>query len=88
MADIADIECRVCEIINDILKNQETKIVPEARFREDLGADSLDLVEIIMALEGELGRTMSDEDAQWITTVGEAIVYIYLNQYLRQMELT
>lgn len=79
MADIADIECRVCEIINDILKNQETKIVPEARFREDLGADSLDLVEIIMALEGELGRTMSDEDAQWITTVGEAIVYIYLN---------
>jgi len=50
--------------------------IPEARFREDLKADSLDLVELIMAFEETFGGTISDEDAQKITTVGEAVVYL------------
>jgi acyl carrier protein len=50
--------------------------VPAARFREDLKADSLDLVELIMAFEEEFGGTISDEDAQKITTVGEAVEYL------------
>jgi acyl carrier protein len=48
----------------------------EARFREDLGADSLDLVELIMAFEEKFTAEISDEDAQKITTVGEAVRYI------------
>ncbi len=48
----------------------------EARFREDLEADSLDLVELIMAFEEEFGGEISDEDAQKITTVGEAVRYL------------
>lgn len=52
------------------------KVTPEARFREDLEADSLDLVELIMAFEDKFGAEISDEDAQKITTVGEAVAYI------------
>ena len=52
------------------------KVVPEAKFREDLEADSLDLVELIMAFEEKFGGEISDEDAQKITTVGEAVTYI------------
>ena len=48
----------------------------EARFRQDLEADSLDLVELIMAFEEEFGGTISDEDAQTITTVGAAVDYL------------
>ena len=54
----------------------KTGWVPEARFREDLEADSLDLVELIMAFEEEFGGEITDEDAQTITTVGEAVKYI------------
>jgi len=54
----------------------ESRIVPEARFREDLEADSLDLVELIMAFEDKFGGEISDEDAQKITTVGEAVKYV------------
>jgi acyl carrier protein len=67
---------KVKEIIIDKLNVEESKIVPEARFREDLKADSLDLVELIMAFEEEFGGTISDEDAQKITTVGEAVSYL------------
>jgi acyl carrier protein len=67
---------KVKEIIIDKLNVEESKIVPEARFREDLKADSLDLVELIMAFEEEFGGTISDEDAQKITTVGEAVTYL------------
>jgi acyl carrier protein len=67
---------KVKEIIIDKLNVDEEKIVPEARFREDLKADSLDLVELIMAFEETFGGTISDEDAQKITTVGEAVVYL------------
>lgn len=67
---------KVKEIIIDKLNVDEEKIVPEARFREDLKADSLDLVELIMAFEETFGGTISDEDAQKITTVGEAVLYL------------
>lgn len=63
-------------IIVDILGADESKITMEASFREDLEADSLDLVELIMAFEDKFGAEISDEDAQKITTVGEAVKYI------------
>ncbi len=63
-------------IVKDLLGADEAKITPEARFREDLEADSLDLVELIMAFEDKFGAEISDEDAQKITTVGEAAKYI------------
>jgi acyl carrier protein len=66
----------VSEIIVELLGVDESKITPEARFREDLEADSLDLVELIMAFEEKFGGEISDEDAQKITTVGEAVVFI------------
>jgi acyl carrier protein len=67
---------RVTDIIVELLGVDAEKVVPDARFREDLEADSLDLVELIMAFEEEFGGEISDEDAQKITTVGEAIVYV------------
>lgn len=71
-----DTEERVRAIIIDLLGVDEDQIVPEARFREDLEADSLDLVELIMAFEEEFEGEISDEEAQKITTVGEAVEYI------------
>lgn len=67
---------RITKIIVDLLGVDESKVVPEARFREELEADSLDLVELIMAFEDEFGGEISDEEAQKITTVGEAIAYL------------
>ncbi len=64
------------KIVIDRLGTDPAKITPEARFREDLEADSLDLVELIMAFEDQFGAEISDEDAQSITTVGEAVTYI------------
>ncbi len=63
-------------IIVELLGSDEEKITMEARFREDLEADSLDLVELIMAFEDKFGAEISDEDAQNIKTVGEAVRYI------------
>ena len=63
-------------IVMDLLGVDEEKVTMEARFREDLEADSLDLVELIMAFEDKFGAEISDEDAQKITTVGEAVAYI------------
>ncbi len=63
-------------IIIDLLGADASKVTPEARFREDLEADSLDLVELIMAFEDKFGGEISDEDAQKITTVGEAVLYL------------
>lgn len=71
-----DIFERVRRIIVDQLGVDESKVTPEARFRQDLEADSLDLVELIMAFEEEFGGEISDEDAQKITTVGEAVEYL------------
>lgn len=67
-------------IIKDLLNVDEGKITMEARFREELEADSLDLVELIMAFEDKFGAEISDEDAQKITTVGEAVKYIDANR--------
>ncbi len=67
---------RIRAIIVELLGVDSAKVVPEARFREDLEADSLDLVELIMAFEEEFGGEISDEDAQKITTVGQAEEYI------------
>jgi len=58
------------------LDSKESEVVPEARFIDDLGADSLDIVELIMALEDEYGLEIPDEDAEKIETVGDAIRYI------------
>lgn len=73
---MADVKDRVKEIIVDLLGVEDDKITLEANFREDLEADSLDLVELIMAFEEEFGGEISDEEAQKITTVGEAVTYI------------
>lgn len=67
---------RVRDIIVDLLGVEPEQVTPEARVREDLEADSLDLVELIMAIEEEFGGEISDEDAQKITTVGEAVSYV------------
>ena len=63
-------------IIVDLLNVDPAKVSSEARFREDLEADSLDLVELIMAFEDKFGGEISDDDAQKITTVGDAVNYI------------
>ncbi len=63
-------------IIVDLLGTDEAKITMDAKFREDLEADSLDIVELIMAFEDKFGSEISDEAAQNISTVGEAVNYI------------
>jgi acyl carrier protein len=63
-------------IITELLGVDASKVTSQARFREDLEADSLDLVELIMAFEEKFGGEISDEDAQKITSVGEAVTYI------------
>lgn len=67
---------QVKAIIVDKLGVDENKVTPQARFREDLEADSLDLVELIMEFEEKFGGEISDEEAQKITTVGEAVAYL------------
>ena len=73
---MADTFGEVKAIIVDLLNVDENKVTPEARFREELEADSLDLVELIMAFEDKFGGEISDEDAQQISTVGDAVKYI------------
>ncbi len=76
MTETGETYTEVKLIIVDLLGVDEEKVSKEARFREDLEADSLDLVELIMAFEDKFGAEISDEDAQKITTVGEAVQYI------------
>ena len=66
---------RLKEIIIDRLDVEEDQIVSEASFVEDLGADSLDIVELIMGIEEEFDIEIPDEDAEKLTTVGEAMNY-------------
>jgi len=73
---MSDTKAQVTEIIVELLGVDEDQIVTAARFREDLEADSLDLVELIMAFEEKFDGEISDEEAQKITTVGEAVTYI------------
>ena len=75
------IECKfylenMKELIVQQLGVSEKEVVPEAKFIDDLGADSLDLVELVMALEDEYGIEIPDEDAEKIVTVGDALKYI------------
>ncbi len=70
---------RVTKLVCEQLGVTEDEVTPEASFVEDLGADSLDTVELVMALEEEFETEIPDEDAEKITTVKEAIDYIQAN---------
>jgi acyl carrier protein len=70
------LEQKIMDIIVEQLKVSPEEVTPEASFLEDLGADSLDLVELIMAMEEEFGLEISDEDAEKIQTVQDTIDYI------------
>ncbi|NLF18194.1 MAG: acyl carrier protein [Lentisphaerae bacterium] len=67
---------RVREIIVEQLGVNAEQVTDESKFVEDLGADSLDTVELVMALEEEFGTEIPDEEAEKLTTVGEAIAYV------------
>ena len=73
---MSTIEERVKKVVEDQLSVNQDQITPEASFIDDLGADSLDTVELVMALEEEFGVEIPDEEAEKITKVGEAIDYI------------
>ena len=76
---MSDITSRVKAIIVDKLSVEETEVTNEASFTNDLGADSLDTVELIMEFEKEFGISIPDDQAEKITTVGDAIAYIEAN---------
>ena len=71
-----DIEAKVKEIIIDKLGVEESQITSEASFTNDLGADSLDIVELVMGFESEFDISIPDEDAEKISTVGTAVSYL------------
>ncbi len=73
---MADVTSKVKAIIVDKLGVDENEITPAANFTNDLGADSLDVVELVMEFEKEFNITIPDNDAEKITTVGDAISYI------------
>lgn len=77
---MSNIEERVNKVIVDTLGVKPEDVVPEASFVDDLGADSLDTVELVMALEEEFGTEIPDEDAEKITTVQKAVDYIQAHQ--------
>ena len=76
---MSDIQNRVKAIIVDKLGVDESEVKPEATFTNDLGADSLDTVELIMELEKEFNITIPDDQAEQIATVGDAIAYVEAN---------
>ena len=76
---MSDIASRVKAIIVDKLSVEETEVTNEASFTNDLGADSLDTVELIMEFEKEFGISIPDDQAEKITTVGDAVAYIEAN---------
>lgn len=76
MADNTSIEQRVKKIIVEQLGVKEDQVTPEAKFIEDLGADSLDTVELVMALEEEFGQEIPDEEAEKLQSVGDVIKHV------------
>ena len=80
MATREEIFEQVKEIVAEMLGADEDKITEAASFEEDLGADSLDLVELVMELEDRFGIKISDEDAREIKAVGQAVNYILEHQ--------
>jgi acyl carrier protein len=78
--DREEILAKIQEITADRLGVDESDVTPDASFREDLEADSLDLVELIMELEEQFGMEIPDEEAEKITTVEEAVDYVVENQ--------
>tara|TARA_B100001939_G_scaffold293859_1_gene266643 strand:- start:498 stop:740 length:243 start_codon:yes stop_codon:yes gene_type:complete len=76
MSDETSIEDRVKKIVVDQLGVNADQITPNAKFIEDLGADSLDTVELVMALEEEFGNEIPDEEAEKLVTVGDVVRYI------------
>jgi len=77
---MADVLERVTKIIVDRLGVEESEVKLEASFKDDLGADSLDVVELVMELEDEFDMEISDDDAEKIATVGDAVNYIQARQ--------
>jgi acyl carrier protein len=73
---MADVLERVTKIVVDRLGVDESKVSLAASFKDDLGADSLDVVELVMELEDEFDMEISDDDAEKISTVGDAVNYI------------
>ncbi len=76
MAEMSKNAKLVVKIITEQLNCQESQVVPEAKFIEDLGADSLDTIELVMALEQAFNTDIPDEEAEQLTTVGDAISYV------------
>ncbi len=76
MTSVSTVLERVTKVVVDRLGVEESEVKLEASFRDDLGADSLDVVELVMELEDEFDMEISDEDAEKIGTVGDAISYI------------
>ena len=74
--NLEEVQAKLKEIVMDRLNAEEEQIKPEASFVEDLGADSLDIVELIMGIEEEFDIEIPDEDAEKLTTVGEAMSYV------------
>lgn len=77
---MAEVLERVTKIIVDRLGVEESEVKMEASFKDDLGADSLDVVELVMELEDEFDMEISDDDAEKIATVGDAVNYIKASQ--------
>jgi acyl carrier protein len=77
MADMANLESRVKDIIAEELGVEREKLTAEASFMEDLGADSLDTVELVMAFEKEFDLDIPDEEAEKLRTVGDALNYLH-----------
>ncbi len=71
-----DLEAKVKKIVMEKLNVEEAEVTSEAKFIEDLGADSLDIVEVVMAFEDEFGVEIPDEEAEKIQTVGDTIAYL------------
>ena len=73
---MSEVETQVKQIVVDHLGIDDSKVTPESKFIDDLGADSLDTVELVMAFEEEFGSEISDSEAEKILTVGDAVKFI------------